>query len=144
VDPCLMCHVSPGFSTFHRPYVPIKHVTCVTHCRGHVSSLPCLRVSSLALTCLVHLVGGVFGTHLYSVASSTSPHVRGWTLRESGTSGLQRFGMQCQGKLKGPKVEPRGEIWDPSGVRELGLWRTCVQKRKGMFKCRSIERRILL
>jgi hypothetical protein len=91
-DPRLTCHVSPGFICLVDPIGPLKRDMCHLY-RIHVSYFP-YRMSLLAPAYLIHLAGGVLGTHLSLPPCLVPHHVRGWTLQESGTLGLHKCGVK--------------------------------------------------
>jgi hypothetical protein len=57
---------------------------------------------------LVHVVVGVFETHLYSPLHLVRHPVQEWTLWKFGTSGFDGLGCSVMVMVKGPKV---GAMW---------------------------------
>jgi hypothetical protein len=85
VDPHLTCHVSPGFVCFADPIGPLTRDMC------HPLKGPCVTPPWHVFA---WFIGGWSsrGPPILTSAFNTSPRARR-TLRESGTSGLQRFGV---------------------------------------------------
>jgi hypothetical protein len=128
VDPCLMCHVSPGFVRFVDPIGPLTRDMC------HPLKGPCV-IPPLGMCSLGLLVGGVVGAHL-SLPLCLIRHLvqeepfRSPGLRDSG-------GLGCSVTDK-PKDLKAGATWrDFRLLREFdisGLRGMCTQKEKGAFR----------
>jgi hypothetical protein len=105
-DVAYWCHIG-----WHGPMTDMPHVTWNrTSCRPYIpintwhmspNELPCVIFSLPHITLgtyhLVHLVRGICRTRLYFPSHLVRHHVRGWNLRESRTSRLYCFWMQCHG-----------------------------------------------